>query len=91
MKTFILFLNRVKRLTERVKSWIQLHRTPAKERKIAIILYGFPPGYGATGTAALLNVPKSLVKMLQALQAAGYDVGDIPEDGENLINSVQSI
>ena len=81
---------RVKRLTERVKSWIQLHRTPAKERKIAIILYGFPPGYGATGTAALLNVPKSLVHLLQALQAAGYDVGDIPEDGENLINSVKA-
>ena len=81
---------RVKRLTERVKSWIQLHRTPAKARKIAIILYGFPPGYGATGTAALLNVPNSLINLLQALQASGYDVGDIPEDGEMLINAVKA-
>ena len=66
---------RVKRLTERVKSWIELHRTPAKDRKIAIVLYGFPPGYGATGTAALLNVPKSLINLLQALQTAVMMLG----------------
>jgi magnesium chelatase subunit H len=50
---------RVKRLTGRIKNWIALQRKPPAERKVAIILYGFPPGYGATGTAALLNVPKS--------------------------------
>ncbi|MFM6208223.1 cobaltochelatase subunit CobN, partial [Planktothrix sp.] len=63
---------RVKRLTGRVKSWIKLRQKPAKDRKIAMILYGFPPGYGATGTAALLNVPKSLLKVLQALKTEGY-------------------
>ena len=30
----------------------------AQERKVAILLYGFPPGVGATGTAALLQVPR---------------------------------
>jgi len=25
---------------------------------VAMLLYGFPPNVGATGTAALLNVPK---------------------------------
>ena len=29
-----------------------------QERKVAVLLYGFPPGVGATGTAALLNVPQ---------------------------------
>lgn len=38
---------------------------------MAVLLYGFPPGVGATGTAALLNVPKSLEAMLHALQAQG--------------------
>ncbi len=56
---------------------------------IAIILYGFPPGYGAVGTAALLNVPRSLVKFLQALQAQGYNLGTIPEDGEEIIQKVK--
>ncbi|MFB2970026.1 cobaltochelatase subunit CobN [Aerosakkonema sp. BLCC-F183] len=80
---------RVKRLTGRLKKWISLRRTPPSERKIAIILYGFPPGYGATGTAALLNVPKSLIKFLQALKAEGYTVGNLPEDGEELIRWVK--
>ncbi len=80
--------DRVQRLTNRLKRWIELHRTPKSDRRIAIILYGFPPGYGATGTAALLNVPKSLLNLLHALKAEGYTVGDLPEDGETLIEQV---
>lgn len=80
---------RVQRLIGRLKSWIALHQKPASERRIAIILYGFPPGYGATGTAALLNVPRSLLKFLQALKDQGYAVGDLPEDGEELIRQVK--
>ncbi|OKH32242.1 magnesium chelatase subunit H [[Phormidium ambiguum] IAM M-71] len=80
---------RVKRLTGRLKKWIDLRQKPPSERKIAIILYGFPPGYGAVGTAALLNVPKSLINFLNALKAQGYQVGDIPEDGEELIRLVK--
>ena len=80
---------RLQRLTGRLKNWIELRQTKPENRKIAIILYGFPPGYGATGTAALLNVPKSLLKFLQALKAQGYDVGKLPEDGEDLIKRVK--
>jgi magnesium chelatase subunit H len=80
---------RVQRLTSRVKSWISLRQTPVSQRKIAIILYGFPPGYGAVGTAALLNVPQSLLKFLQTLKDHGYTVGDLPEDGEELIRAVK--
>jgi len=80
---------RVMRLTGRIKRWIALRKTPPSERKIAIILYGFPPGYGATGTAALLNVPRSLLKFLHALKDQGYNVGELPEDGEELIRKVK--
>lgn len=81
---------RVQRLIGRVKKWIALRQKPVNERKIAIILYGFPPGYGATGTAALLNVPRSLLKFLQALKDRGYTIGDLPEDGEELISQVKA-
>ncbi|AFY56659.1 cobaltochelatase CobN subunit [Rivularia sp. PCC 7116] len=80
---------RVQRLIGRVKSWVNLRQKPASERKIAVILYGFPPGYGATGTAALLNVPRSLLNFLQGLKQQGYDVGELPEDGEELIRLVK--
>jgi magnesium chelatase subunit H len=80
---------RVQRLIGRLKNWIALRQKPPVERRIAIVLYGFPPGYGATGTAALLNVPRSLLKFLQALKDQGYTVGDLPEDGEELIRWVK--
>lgn len=80
---------RVKRLTGRLKNWVKLHKLPPSERKVAIILYGFPPGYGATGTAALLNVPRSLIKFLQALRDQGYDLGDLLPEGEDLISQVK--
>ncbi|MEH1963706.1 MAG: magnesium chelatase subunit H [Nostoc sp.] len=80
---------RVQRLIGRVKNWVALRQKPASQRKIAIILYGFPPGYGAVGTAALLNVPRSLLKFLHALKEQGYTVGDLPEDGEELIRRVK--
>lgn len=81
---------RVKRLTGRLKRWIALRQTPVFKKKIAIILYNFPPGYGATGTAALLNVPRSLLNFLNALKNQGYNVGELPEDGEELIRRVKA-
>jgi len=81
--------DRLRRLTSRLHQWIALRRTPPSERRIAIILYGFPPGYGAVGTAALLNVPNSLIKLLHALKDQGYDVGELPADGETLMQQVK--
>ena len=82
---------RVTRLASRLRKWISLRRTPAAERRLAILLYGFPPGVGATGTAALLNVPKSLERLLGALRAEGYDLGPAAEavDGEALVTALK--
>ncbi|MEB3322106.1 MAG: cobaltochelatase subunit CobN, partial [Synechococcaceae cyanobacterium] len=85
----LLIPERLKRLTGRVRAWIELRRTPPAERRIAIVLYGFPPGYGATGTAALLDVPASLLRLLRALRDAGYTVGELPADGEELLRRVR--
>lgn len=63
-----------------------------QDRKVAILLYGFPPGVGATGTAALLNVPKSLESALEALRAQGYNLGlekDAKVDGEAIIRALK--
>ena len=59
---------RVKKLTARVKKWTGLRKKPVHERKLAVLLYGFPPGVGAVGTAALLNVPQSLKSLLLRLK-----------------------
>jgi magnesium chelatase subunit H len=71
---------RVRKLTDRLKGWVNLRRTPKSERKMGIMLYGFPPNVGAVGTAALLDVPRSLEFLLRRLHKEGYDVGSFASD-----------
>ena len=81
---------RVFALASRLKKWTGLRRKSSSERKIAVMLYGFPPGVGATGTAALLNVPKSLESTLRTLRDEGYDLGDGPlPSGEALVDALR--
>jgi len=80
--------DRVDRLAVRIRRWVALRRKPPQERKVAIVVYGYPPGIGATGTAALLNVPRSLKRLLEEMAEEGYDVGTLPEDAEELIREV---
>jgi len=73
---------RVYALSNRIVKWHALKKKKNKEKKIAMTLYGFPPGVGATGTAALLNVPKSIDETLALLRREGYDLGI--KNGEQL-------
>lgn len=38
---------RVRKMNQRLKGWVTLRRTPPQDRKIAVLLYGFPPNVGA--------------------------------------------
>ena len=80
---------RVRKLASRVNGWVSLRRTPPKDRRIAISIYGFPPNVGAVGTAALLDVPGSLDALLRRLDKEGYNVGSYASDpdasGESLV------
>lgn len=64
-------------LAARVAKLVALRRTKRSERKIAVVLFNFPPNAGATGTAAYLSVFASLHNTLAALAKAGYRV-DLP-------------
>ena len=53
---------RVRKLADRVKGWVNLRRTPKSKRRISIMLYGFPPNVGAVGTAALPTILMLVVR-----------------------------
>ena len=74
---------RVERLAERVERLVRLRRREKAERKVAIVLFNFPPNGGATGTAAFLGVYASLYNTLRGLAQEGYDV-DLPTDVDDL-------
>ncbi|MET0279344.1 MAG: magnesium chelatase subunit H [Pseudorhodoplanes sp.] len=66
-------------LASRVAKLVALRRSERAQRKLAIVLFNFPPNSGATGTAAYLSVFESLHHTLGALRDAGYSV-DVPAD-----------
>ena len=74
---------RIETLTARVSSWIALRRKPVPERKLAIVLFNFPPQAGHVGTAAFLAVFESLHNTLQAMAQQGYDV-EVPASVDDL-------
>lgn len=84
---------RVRKLDQRVHGWINLRRTQPSQRKVSIMMYGFPPNVGAVGTAALLDVPNSLENMLLRLHREGYDIGEFANDpdasGESIVAALR--
>ncbi|MCF4126292.1 magnesium chelatase subunit H [Methylobacterium sp. SyP6R] len=69
---------RTARLADRVARLVSLRSRARSERKVAVVLFNFPPNAGATGTAAFLSVWDSLHRVLQGLKADGYSV-EVPE------------
>ncbi len=65
---------RIGALVDKTARLARLRRSDVAARKVAIVLYGFPPNAGAAGTAAYLGVFESLFNMMQAMKAEGYDL-----------------
>ena len=74
-------------LAERVAKLVALKRTARAAKKVAIVLFNFPPNAGATGTAAYLAVFDSLFNTLKSMREAGFTL-DLPADAEALRNQV---
>jgi magnesium chelatase subunit H len=70
-------------LAARVEKLIALRRTAIAERKVAVVLFNFPPNAGNTGTAAYLSVFASLHRTLQSMREQGYTV-DVPASVDEL-------
>ena len=74
-------------LAGKVSALIKMRRAEKTERKLAIVLFNFPPNAGATGSAAHLAVFESLHATLQRLKAEGYAV-DAPATVDDMRNAI---
>ena len=61
-------------LAARVSKLVALKRSQHHERKVAIVLFNFPPNAGNIGSAAYLSVFESLWHTLTAMKVQGYQV-----------------
>ncbi len=70
-------------LAARVARLVELRRTPTAERRVAVVLFAFPPNAGNLGTAMGLSVFESLHRTLVAMRDEGYAV-ELPSSVEEL-------
>jgi len=78
---------RINILAERCEKLILLRKKSAANKKIAIIIFGFPPNAGAAGTAAYLNVFGSLYRTMLQMKLDGYNI-EVPSSVEELRDQV---
>ena len=74
---------RAEALAAKVSRLVRLRRTERAQRRIAVVLFNFPPNSGAVGSAAYLSVFASLHNTLKAMAAQGYGV-EVPATVEAL-------
>ena len=74
---------RIDSLAEKTLRAARLRQKRNHDKNVAIVLFGFPPNAGATGTAAYLDVFESLQNTLTQMKAEGYDVA-LPETVSHL-------
>lgn len=79
--------DRVEAIADKVQKIVKLRRTPREQRKIAVVLFNFPPNAGNTGSAAYLAVFPSLQRVLASLKEQGYTV-DLPPSADALREAV---
>jgi magnesium chelatase subunit H len=74
---------RAEMLASRTARLVAMRRAERRDRKVAIVLFNFPPNAGNTGTAAFLSVFESLHRTLSAMKREGYQL-DLPADVDAL-------
>ena len=80
-------LERIDSLVEKTERLARLRRTANRDKKIAVVLFGFPPNAGAVGTAAYLSVFESLHNTMKRMDAEGYAV-EVPATVDDLRRAV---
>jgi cobaltochelatase CobN len=77
--------DRISFVSQLAANWSKLGRTPAAERRVALVLANYPNKDGRIGNGVGLDTPASAAAILHALSEAGYATGDAPTDGAALM------
>ncbi|MBO6783559.1 MAG: cobaltochelatase subunit CobN [Alphaproteobacteria bacterium] len=82
--------DRIAFVAELAANWARLRRTPAGDRRVAIVLANYPNRDGRIGNGVGLDSPAGAVSALRAMRDAGYRVEDMPADGDTLVRRLQA-
>ena len=73
---------RMERIARKARKWAALRHKPNAEKKIAIVFHNYPPTNSNIGSAAGLDSPESVLRLLTAMRSAGYVMDEIPESSK---------
>ncbi len=80
----------IRRAVDLAQNWSRLRATPRATRRIALVLANYPIRDGRLANGVGYDAPESTVRMLQALEGAGYDLSAYPHSSADLITLLQS-
>jgi cobaltochelatase CobN len=63
-----------------------LRHKPDEEKRVALVFTAYPTKHSRVGNAVGLDTPASALRLLRALRDAGYETGELPESGDELIH-----
>ena len=82
--------DRIAMVADRIAALARLRALPRSEREIAILMPDYPGAPGRTGYAVGLDVPASVIALLDDLAAAGYAVQAAPQTPRDLLDALSS-
>ncbi|MDB5525413.1 MAG: cobN [Rhizobium sp.] len=77
---------RIEFVAEQAVRWARLRNTKNCDKRIALIMANYPNRDGRLGNGVGLDTPAGSMEVLKAMREAGYQTGDLPADGDGLIN-----
>ncbi|WP_207421246.1 cobaltochelatase subunit CobN [Desertivirga brevis] len=80
--------DRIDRVAGIAYRFARLRHLKNSEKKIAFIFTNSSTKASQIGNAVGLDAPASLLAILQAMQAEGYDIGELPETGTDIIHEL---
>ena len=73
-------------IAEMAYRWAMLRHIPNREKKVAILIYMYPPRQDLAGGGYGLDTLQSVSDMLRWFRDEGYTLEWMPEDGKELVN-----
>ncbi len=77
--------DRINFVADLAQNWVRLRSLAPQKRRIALILANYPSRDGRLANGVGLDTPASCIEILKALQLAGYEVENLPQTGDELI------
>jgi cobaltochelatase CobN len=80
--------DRIAMVADRIARLVRLRALPRGERQIAVLMPDYPGAPGRTGYAVGLDVPASVLVLVDDLAAAGYSISGAPKTPRDLLDAL---